>query len=348
VAPDDDDEDDLESVETTAEARHGPSLRRLLLLVVAPALVFALVLALGVWTLIEIGGDDGPVAGRERAARASVRRRGREVPDAIELTTVRCAVGRALDGWDGIRVEQLVQRGDERELVGLRIRREGDDLVFTHKDPEGVAALHWGQHRARGRAMFSWETDHSGVHCTFKEALPLPKNRPVRGRVLGADALPEGEVSLEGCGTTPADTVDAAGSFYLLMTAEGCRLRAWRTHGSLRVPGPWVAVNPRAVFEELEVELTVPTWEPAGMGIQIRPDGDGMRVTRVLDGSPAEVAGVMAGDLVLSIDGVATEGMDLDTFLQYGLGPDGSEVELEVETPDGEVDLIAVRRALIE
>jgi hypothetical protein len=346
VAPDDD-EDDLESVETTAEAPHGPSLRRILLLAVVPGLVFAIVLACGVWSVVELGGTEGPAAGRERAARASVRRRGRAVPEPTALTTVRCTVGRSLDGWDGIRVEQLVQQGDQRELEVLRFRRVGDDLVFTHKDPEGVAALHWGLHRARGRAMFDWETDRTGVHCTFQEPLPLPKNRPVRGRVAGAEALPEGVVSLEGCGTTLADTVDADGAFYLFVTPEGCRLRAWRQHGALRVPGPWVAVNPRA-FEELDVQLAVPTWEPAGMGIQIRPETEGMRVTRVLDGSPAEQAGVGTGDLLLSIDGVATSGMDLDTFLQYGLGPEGSEVELEIETPDGEVDLVAVRRTLID
>jgi hypothetical protein len=340
----DPDEDDLESMEATAEVPHGPSLRRLLLFVGLPLLLLAFLLAYGVWSGFGGGPAGVDATGHVRTARVTSARQRRPV---AQLTTVRCPVGHALDGWDAVRVEQLVERGERKELVVVPYRIEGNMLVFTHRDPEGVAALHWGQHRSRGRAMFAWETDGAGVHCAFREALPSPRNAPLLGHVDGAAELPEGEVSLEGCGATPADLVDRDGGFFLPTIGEGCRLRAWRTHGSLRVPGPWVAVTPVS-GTEVEVRLSVPTWQPAGMGIQIRPDAEGMRVTRVLSGSPAEAAGVLEGDLLLSIDGVSTVGMDLDTFLQYGLGPEGSEVELEVASGDGEAEILPVRRALLE
>jgi hypothetical protein len=316
----------------------------LLVVVGVPLLLLAFLLAVGLWSWVDGGSEGVNATGHVRTARAAGARQRR---GTVQLTTVRCPIGHALDGWDAVHVEQLVERGERRELVSIPHRIEGTQLVFTHRDREGVAALHWGQHRSRGRAMFGWETDGAGVHCAFREPLPSPRNAPILGRVDGAAELPEGEVSLEGCGATPADVVDRDGAFFLPTIGEGCRLRAWRTHGALRVPGPWAAVSPVS-GSEVEVRLSVPTWQPAGMGIQIRPDEDGMRVTRVLAGSPAEAAGVLEGDLVLSIDGVSTAGMDLDTFLQYGLGPDGSEVELEVASGDGEAEILPVRRALIE
>ena len=48
-----------------------------------------------------------------------------------------------------------------------------------------------------------------------------------------------------------------------------------------------------------------------------------------------------------SAKGVDTAGMDLETYLQHGLGPAGSELRLEGVGADGEPFDVTVRRALI-
>ncbi len=346
MEPEDDESEttDSESYTPVLDRPHGPSLRRLLVLVLVPVAVLAL-LAGAVFALASWWEETGTMGvDRPRGPRASRRRAAG--PFTYEFTTVRCPVGRALDGWDSIRVEQLVDDGEMRRLAEIQFEIVGTDLVIDHPDPEGIAALHWGRHRNRGRAVFEWETVGSSVRCTFQEPLPPPRNAPILGHVIGAELLPDGAVTLEGCGATQSDPVGVDGSFFLTTTGDGCRLRAWRSSGVLRVPGPWVAVSPQS-GREIEVTLAVPTWEPAGMGVNIRPEPEGMRITIVHEGTPAEDAGLAAGDLVVSVDGVSTAGMDLDTFLQHGLGPEGSVVELEVRDAEGNTELVSLHRAVL-
>ena len=346
MEPEDDESEttDTESYAPLDDRPHGPSLRRLLVLVVVPIGLVGL-LAASIWTLASWWEEtEGASADRPRTARAARRRGTALFP--FPYTTVRCPVGRALDGWDGLRVEQLVREGETRRLAEIPFEIAGTDLVIEHPDPDGIAALHWGRHRNRGRAVFEWETVGSTVRCTFQEPLPSPRNAPILGHVIGAELLPDGAVTLEGCDATQSDPVGVDGSFFLPTTGEGCRLRAWRSSGVLRVPGPWVAVSPQS-GREVEVTLTVPTWEPAGMGVNIRPEPEGMRITIVHEGTPAEDAGLAPGDLVLSVDGVTTEGMDLDTFLQLGLGPEGSEVELAIRDAEGNTEVVVLHRAVL-
>jgi hypothetical protein len=342
-----DDETETEETESYApvdDRPHGPSLRRLLALVLISLVGVALLAAI-VWT-VSAWSEETEARTDDRTRPAGAPRRRDRARSSAAFTTVRCPVGRALDGWDGLRVEQLVREGETRRLAPIPFEIAGTDLVLQHADPEGVAALHWGRHRNRGRAVFEWETVGSSVRCFFQEPLPSPRNAPILGHVNGAELLPEGAVTLEGCNATQSDPVGVDGSFFLATTGEGCRLRAWRSSGVLRVPGPWVAVSPEP-GREVEVVLTVPTWEPAGLGVNIRPEPDGMRITIVHENTPAENAGLVAGDLILSVDGVSTQGMDLDTFLQHGLGPEGSDVELVVLDVEGQTDVVVIHRAVL-
>jgi len=344
VEPEDDDSETTDTESYAPVVPHGPSLRRLLLLVLIP-IGIVLLLAAVVSTLASWWEETGAMSGDRSRASRSASRTG-PAPFSFALTTVRCPVGRALDGWDGLRVEQLVRDGETRRLSEIPFEIDGTDLVIEHPDPDGIAALHWGRHRNRGRAVFEWETLGSSVRCSFQEPLPTPRNAPILGHVIGAELLPDGAVTLEGCGATQSDPVGVDGSFFLPTTGEGCRLRAWRSSGVLRVPGPWVAVSPQS-GREVEVTLTVPTWEPAGLGVNIRPEPGGMRITIVHEGTPAEDAGLAPGDLVIAVDGVSTEGMDLDAFLQLGLGPEGSEVELAIRDAEGNIDVVMIHRAVL-
>ncbi|MEM9462459.1 MAG: MXAN_5808 family serine peptidase [Myxococcota bacterium] len=69
-----------------------------------------------------------------------------------------------------------------------------------------------------------------------------------------------------------------------------------------------------------------------GIGAQIRAEDRRILVVRVLPGMPAEKAGVMAGDVVLTIDGAATVNMPAD------------EAQGLLRGPVGEVVVVVIRR----
>lgn len=86
--------------------------------------------------------------------------------------------------------------------------------------------------------------------------------------------------------------------------------------------------------------------EFSGVGIEIAQDpAKGIIVITPLAGNPAYRAGILPGDLILKVDGKATEGMNLEEVSQLVRGPLGSKVMLTVlheSRPDPE-DIAIVR-----
>ena len=85
-----------------------------------------------------------------------------------------------------------------------------------------------------------------------------------------------------------------------------------------------------------------------GIGVQItRRDGQLMVVTP-LEATPAQKAGIKAGDVIAAVDGVRTASWTLDQAVRRITGPEGTEVTLTIERigEDEPID-IEVRRAEI-
>ncbi len=265
-------------------------------------------------------------------------------------TEVRCAVGDALAGWP-VRVFDL----DDGQPIDWRI--EEGALVFEAEGPTGQVGLTWGflrrrEDSAKSFAKVSWSAPAEGATtptCAI-DHLPAPLDAAIYGRVRGAERLPEGTVFLEGCGLQergePAP-IDVDGGFFLQAQEGRCSLRAWRRAGMLRIPGPWIEVDASAA-DDAEVDLEVPTFEPAGMGIGFQPVDEGVAVNQVHEGTPAAAAGLEPGDVITSIDGVDTSGMDVEDFLLHGIGPAGTDVAVSGVGVDGEPFEVVVRRALIQ
>jgi len=94
-------------------------------------------------------------------------------------------------------------------------------------------------------------------------------------------------------------------------------------------------------FEEsLEGEFT-------GVGIEITIVDDVLTVITPLVGTPAEAAGVLAGDQILQIDGESTEGITLSEAAYKIRGEEGTTVTLTVRHEDGTVEDIPIVRAKI-
>jgi carboxyl-terminal processing protease len=88
--------------------------------------------------------------------------------------------------------------------------------------------------------------------------------------------------------------------------------------------------------------------EFAGVGIQVSVEGGQLKVLSPLVGSPAYEAGLLAGDVILSIDGKSAEGITIDEAVRRVKGPIGSSVTMEVLHP-GAMDSqeITVKRGLV-
>ncbi|HEY9908846.1 MAG TPA: carboxyl-terminal processing protease CtpA [Thermosynechococcaceae cyanobacterium] len=86
--------------------------------------------------------------------------------------------------------------------------------------------------------------------------------------------------------------------------------------------------------------------ELTGVGLQISLDADTgkLRVIAPIAGSPADRAGIQPADIILKIDGQATEGLSLDEAAERMRGQMGSRVILTVERAGDSVEDLEVTR----
>src|SRR5690606_27742782 len=70
-----------------------------------------------------------------------------------------------------------------------------------------------------------------------------------------------------------------------------------------------------------------------GLGIELKSGERGLFILRVIPGSPAESAGIRAGDYISAVDGRSTVEMDSDAAADLLQGPEGSMVTVTVESP---------------
>ena len=85
-----------------------------------------------------------------------------------------------------------------------------------------------------------------------------------------------------------------------------------------------------------------------GIGIEIKLDGEEVRVVTVFEDSPAAQLGVQANDAILAINGQPTLGMSLADVVERLRGPVGGPLRLAVASPkDRTPRELTIRRALI-
>jgi len=81
-----------------------------------------------------------------------------------------------------------------------------------------------------------------------------------------------------------------------------------------------------------------------GLGMEIAKRDDLIKVVAKFPGSPADKAGIQAGDVLLGIDGESTEGMSVSEASSAIDGEAGTEVILRVQDPDGAEKEITLTR----
>lgn len=71
-----------------------------------------------------------------------------------------------------------------------------------------------------------------------------------------------------------------------------------------------------------------------GIGAIVTQNEDGMiEIVRPIDGQPADLAGVKAGDIVIAVDGESVIGQSLDEVVLIVRGPSGTQVTITVQRP---------------
>ena len=81
----------------------------------------------------------------------------------------------------------------------------------------------------------------------------------------------------------------------------------------------------------IEIDKEDLSGEFQGIGAHVRMREDGMvQIISPIEGSPAEAAGIKAGDIVVSVNGTNLEGMSLLEAVALIRGPEGTTVDLEI------------------
>jgi carboxyl-terminal processing protease len=124
-------------------------------------------------------------------------------------------------------------------------------------------------------------------------------------------------------------------------------LRLGAINGLLQALGDahTVYIDPESY--SLGIDVISGTFE--GIGAQVEQDpvtGDIVIVTP-FRGSPAEEAGVRAGDIVLSVDGESTEGWTVAQAVKRIRGQQGTDVVLEIEHSGGVKEEVTITRGTI-
>jgi len=108
---------------------------------------------------------------------------------------------------------------------------------------------------------------------------------------------------------------------------------------------PHTELLERQEYSELKTHLDA---EFGGVGIHIGIVGGRLTVIAPIEGSPAEKAGIRAGDRIAEIEGKTTEGFSTDDAIKVLRGTPGTKVRIGIERPGvPELIPIEITRAII-
>ena len=85
-----------------------------------------------------------------------------------------------------------------------------------------------------------------------------------------------------------------------------------------------------------------------GVSVTLAGDGTGVLILSVYDGSPAEAAGLKAGDVIVGVDGTRVENKTLDEVAAIIKGEVGTTVQITVRRADTELTVTSMRAMITE
>lgn len=86
-----------------------------------------------------------------------------------------------------------------------------------------------------------------------------------------------------------------------------------------------------------------------GIGVVVQATEKGLLIISPIDGTPGAKAGLMAGELIISIDGTSTPGMKIQDAVKILRGRPGTDVSLEILNPESEdTRPVNITRAIVQ
>ena len=114
------------------------------------------------------------------------------------------------------------------------------------------------------------------------------------------------------------------------------------------INGMLASLDPHSAYEEgasLQRLQTMMAGSYTGIGAEVLMEDGGVKVVSPMRGSPAEKAGVKAGDFITHINGKLIFGTDLDAAVAQMRGPAGTSIKLTLYRPgrDDRFDVVVTR-----
>ena len=117
------------------------------------------------------------------------------------------------------------------------------------------------------------------------------------------------------------------------------------------IKGMLGGLDPHTVYLDPESyrEMNIDTHgEFGGLGLEVTLEDGVIKVVAPIDGTPADKAGLKAGDLIISLDGIKVEGQSLDEAVSLMRGEPGSEIVLTIVRKDRPQSFdVTLERAII-
>ena len=85
-----------------------------------------------------------------------------------------------------------------------------------------------------------------------------------------------------------------------------------------------------------------------GLGVELKSDQGALLIVKVIPSSPAERAGIRAGDRIVAVDGRSTAELSTDQAANLLQGKEGSVVDVTAVTPGGDPRELRIRREHVE
>ncbi len=85
-----------------------------------------------------------------------------------------------------------------------------------------------------------------------------------------------------------------------------------------------------------------------GLGIELKVNSGSLHIVKVITGSPAERAGVHAGDRIAEVDGNNTADLTTDQAADLLQGQEGTVVQIAIVTPEGSTRRLSIRREHVD
>ena len=107
-------------------------------------------------------------------------------------------------------------------------------------------------------------------------------------------------------------------------------------------------VRPGNIQDALATFERGATSQFVGIGVQLAKDGDAIKIVAPLPGSPAEEAGILPDDVLLSVAGEEVTGKELSDVVKQVAGKAGVKIAVKVRHADGQEEQFEIVRGTVK